>query len=354
MTLTRRQMLAACAAAVPALYSSSSAAPAGGQKRLGIVIHSFPVRRAAEKGGAGRPPFGDPLNFLEYCRKLGAGGVQVSIGVRDRDYVARLRTLLESSGMYLEGSIRLPQDRVDVERFNAEVQTARDAGATVLRTAILSGRRYETFDSAEAFRKFAERAYASLGLAEPIVAKHVVRLAVENHKDWRTDELLDMLRRLGSRQVGVCVDTGNSIALLEDPLAVVEAYAPLAFSTHLKDMGVTECEDGFLLSEVPLGTGFLDLKKMVEILRKAQPGVRFNLEMITRDPLRVPCLTPKYWATFESLPGRRLADALARVRKHAAKQPLPRVSHLSPEKKLEVEDENIRQCLAHARKHLEL
>jgi len=65
-------------------------------------------------------------------------------------------------------------------------------------------------------------------------------------------------------------------------------------------MAVQEYEEGFLLSEVPLGEGFLDLKKMVAILQKANPTIQFNLEMITRDTLKIPCLTPKYWATMET------------------------------------------------------
>src|SRR5262249_53709299 len=155
------------------------------------------------------------------------------------------------------------------------------------------------------------------------------------------------------RYVGACVDTGNNIALLEDPLEVVETLAPRAYSVHLKDMAVAEYEEGFLLAEVPLGDGFLDLKKVVGTLRQAQPAVRFNLEMITRDPLKVPCLTPKYWATFESLPGRHLARTLALVRKHAARS-LPKLSGLAKEQQLAVEEDNVRKCLAYARKHLEL
>jgi len=95
----------------------------------------------------------------------------------------------------------------------------------------------------------------------------------------------------------------NSIALLEDPLEVIETYAPWAFSTHMKDVTVSEYEDGLLLGEVPLGEGILDLKKITALLRQARPEIHLNLEMITRDPLKVPCLTPKFWATFASLPG---------------------------------------------------
>jgi 3-oxoisoapionate decarboxylase len=252
MNLTRRQMLAAVAATLPTL----GVLVADPEKRggLGVVIHSYGIRSAESRRRNDKPTFSDPLVFLDHCRQLGAAGIQVAVGARDKDYTTKLRAEVEKAGMYLEGSISLPRDRSDAERFSAEVQTAKDAGAKVLRTAMLSGRRYETFDSAESFEKFGKQAYESLGLAEPVIVKQGLRLAVENHKDWRVGELLDMLKRLGSRSVGVCVDTGNSIALLEDPLAVVEVYAPLAFSTHIKDMAVAEYEDGFLLSEVPLGT----------------------------------------------------------------------------------------------------
>src|SRR5213076_65447 len=218
----------------------------------------------------------------------------------------------------------------------------------VVRTAMLGGRRYETFDSAEAFRQFAKQSWKSLTLAEPVARRHGIKLAVENHKDWRVPELVDILKRISSEYVGLCVDTGNNIALLEDPMEVVEALAPFAFSTHLKDMAVQEYEEGFLLSEVPLGEGFLDLKEMVAILQKANPTIQFNLEMITRDPLKIPCLTPKYWATMENVPAAQLAAALAMVRRNAAKKPLPHTSGLDLDRQIEVEDENVRASFAYA------
>jgi sugar phosphate isomerase/epimerase len=246
----------------------------------------------------------------------------------------------------------LPKDREDGERFTAEVRSAREAGVTILRTVLFGGRRYEQFASADDFRRTAEKAEQSVKLAEPIVAKHDVRLAIENHKDYRSGELLDLLKRLDSKHLGVCVDTGNSIALLEDPLETVRLLAPRAFTVHLKDMAVAEYENGFLLAEVPLGEGFLDLPKTIALLRRAQPDIRFNLEMITRDPLRVPCLTDKYWATSANVPGRTLAHMLTLVRKH--KKALPRISGRPSKEQLAIEEDNVRKSLAYARKHLEL
>ncbi len=134
----------------------------------------------------------------------------------------------------------------------------------------------------------------------------------------------------------------------------MELLAPHAFTSHLKDIGVEEYADGFLLAEVPLGTGFLDLAKIVATLRKAKPDFRLNLEMITRDPLKIPCLAPKYWATLENIPGRRLAEILALVRAKAGKKPLPRVGELSKEDQLKREDENVRQSLRYAKEHLDV
>jgi sugar phosphate isomerase/epimerase len=164
--------------------------------------------------------------------------------------------------------------------------------------------------------------------------------------------MLGWLKRLSSEYVGVCLDTGNSVALLEEPHEVVEAYAPWTFTTHLKDMGVAEYEDGFLLSEVPLGRGFLDLRRVIDTLRKARPEVRLNLEMITRDPLRVPCLTKKYWATLGQVPGSVLAEALARVRHHKSAEPLPVISPLDHRAQLEAEATNVTASLDFARGEL--
>ena len=105
---------------------------------------------------------------------------------------------------------------------------------------------------------------------------------------------------------------------------------------------------------MPLGEGYLDLKAIVDTLRKARPELQFSLEMITRDPLKVPCLTPKYWATFENLPGRHLAQALAAVRKHKPRQPLPKISGLSSKQQLEAEETHVKRSLAYAAKELEL
>jgi sugar phosphate isomerase/epimerase len=358
MRTTRRGMLAASAGAVTALAavpaSGDPTPPAGGRDSLGLVIHSFPVRSAGDRDRRAPDRFSDPVRFLDHARSHGARGVQVGLGARDEAGARALREGAEAASMYLEGIVSLPRDADDLGRFEAEIRTAKQAGVKIVRTVMLSGRRYETFPTLAAFRRFAETSANALGLAATVVARNDILLAVENHKDWRAEELLAVLKRTGNDHVGVCLDTGNNIALLEDPMEVVETLAPRAFTTHFKDMGLEEYREGFLLSEVPLGAGVLDLVRVVRILRSARAGIRFNIEMITRDPLKVPCLADRYWATFPDLGGRCLARTLTLVREHPPSRPLPRISQMPRDEQLHAEDENIRRCLAFARDQLGL
>ena len=349
--MNRRDALKVLALASSMQCSAAESAEPTMKQPLGLVIHSYWIRRERPLP----PDFGslaEPLEFLEAAAKVGAKGIQTKVSGLETASLAKLRDAIEKHAMYVEGTINLPKDQADVSRFEAEVISSKQAGATVLRTVCMNGRRYEVFTSAEQFRQFADQAWKSLVLAEPIAAKHGVRLAVENHKDWRIGEMLGWLKRLSSEFVGVCLDTGNSVALLEEPHEVVEAFAPWTLTTHFKDMAVAESDDGFLLSEVPLGDGFLDLKRIVATVRKAKPEVKLNLEMITRDPLRIPCLAPKYWATLGDVPARELAETLSRVRRHKYPQPLPTVASLPHAEQLRVEADHIARCFKYATEHL--
>jgi sugar phosphate isomerase/epimerase len=270
----------------------------------------------------------------------------------DSDFSKKLRKRAEELNMYLEGQIKLPKDGNDVDRFESDIKAAKAAGIDVVRAACLSGRRYETFETLLAFEKFMEESIHAIWLAEPIVKKYKVKLAVENHKDWRIAEFIEILKIIGSEWVGVTLDTGNNISLLEDPMEVVESLAPYAFSVHLKDMGVQEYEDGFLMSEVNLGEGYLDIEGMISVIKKHHPEIRFNLEMITRDPLKIPCLTEKYWATFDQISARELGLYLHRIRNQKAKEPLPVVSGKPEDEQLKLEVENNRTSLLYAKKNL--
>lgn len=321
---------------------------------MGVVVHSYASRWNSKITSQKYPGFTNAIELLDHCHQIGAGGIQVIVRDWSADFARKLRDRREKLGLYLEGSIGVPNGAEDVSRFEREVVNAREAGANILRTVTSSGRRYEAFYSAQDVSDFKKKAMESLKVAEPILRKHKVKLAVENHKDWLADELVAAMKDISSEWIGVTLDFGNSISLIEDPMEVIEALAPFAVSTHVKDMGVEEYKDGFLLSEVPLGKGILDLPKIISLCKKHNPSVNFNLEMITRDPLEIPCLRSEYWSVFDGVSGRDLARTLRMVRENKYELYLPRVSQLSGEERLAVEEENVVKCLAYSKSELGL
>ncbi len=308
---------------------------------MGVVQYSF----------SASPYTHSAYEFLEYCHALGAGGIQIALDSEEPAYLEKLKRRTAELDMYLEAIVNLPQKDY-TDGFERQVASARRAGALCLRSACLNGRRYETFTSLDDWRRFVALSHQRIALAVPILEKYRLPLGIENHKDWTADEMVALFEQHSSEFLGACLDTGNNISLLDAPMEVIEKLAPFAVTTHFKDMAVKDAPEGFLLSEVPLDQGVLDLNKVMNTIRTPRPRIRFNLEMITRDPLKIPCLTDRYWATFPDRDGIYLARTLRFVHDHPPPGPLPRISGLDQEARRGQEEDNVKQCLAFARQSL--
>jgi 3-oxoisoapionate decarboxylase len=324
------------------------------RSKMGIVTYSFGIHQKATRSARTGLDYNDPLGFLEACHQLGAGGIQFPFGLKDETYLVGLRQKAGQYEMHLEAILNLPKSSAELDRFEQELLCAKQCGATIARTTMLPGRRYEQFQTREAYERACEQGLKSLRLAEPVAARHKFRLAVENHKDHLVAEKLELLKQISSEYVGLCVDVINNFALLEDPLETARAFAPYAMTVHIKDGSIREAEDGFWLSDEALGAGFLDLPAIVGILRQAKPDGRFNLEVITRDPIKVPVLTDKYWATFPNRSRSAMDPALKLARERTTAQPQALVSRLPQARQLELERRNVEQSLKYARTHLGL
>lgn len=284
----------------------------------------------------------DTHQFLEHCAERGAGGIQASLPADP----AKLRARCEQLGMFYEAMLQLSTDG---DAMRASIKKAKEAGAVAARVGALSGRRYETFSTMDEWKKFVADARAKIAVASKAASAEKLPLALENHKDWTVEDALGLMKEFGHENFGMLVDTGNNISLLDDPYALVEKLAPYAICTHLKDMAWQEHPTGFEMSEVVFGEGQLDMKRIVNTLRTARPKTKMTLEMITRNPLVVPCLTPKYWATMPERPATYLAGTLNAVRQLKPRQPLPRMDRLNDAQRLQLEDDNVKWCLNVAR-----
>ncbi|MEJ5368842.1 MAG: TIM barrel protein [Bryobacteraceae bacterium] len=326
--MRRREFLAAAAAMAQAPRERTT---------LGVSPDSFAVRR----------PQRTALEFLQLAHAGGFGGVQASLPQdASPEYLRQVREFCDKHGMYWELLAPLPED--DAAPFERLVKMAKEAGAEAIRSVCLAGRRYETFRTMAEWKQFVERSHRRLALAVPVAERHRLPLGIENHKDWTAQEMPELFRKYSSEYFGACIDFGNNVSLLDEPMELIEALAPWVVNTHVKDMGVEEYADGFLLSEVALGKGIVDLKRAVALLRARRPKLRFTMDTLVRDPLKIPCLTEAYWATFEAPDARRLARMLRLVRANPPREPLPRVTGLSREQALALEDRILDECRSYA------
>ena len=300
----------------------------------------------------------NPETFLELCRRFGATGAQIDfsqVPIDNASALAAIRQAYERAGIDVEVSI--PSRYLETpEAFAQAASIAAALGAKRARVALLSGRRYETFDTRAAWDAFAGKWRETLPRMRSEFNKHRLPIGIENHKDWLAPELVGLLKSIDSPFVGACVDFGNNIALLEDPDETMELLTPYAVTTHLKDMAIRRTELGFELSEVPLGQGLLPLESYVAALRRTKPDVPLCLEMITRDPLIVPYRSDKYWVAFD--PSARDAAHIRQFEDHVLSRqtdrPLQHTTGVAAEQQVAAEDENVRASVEYAIRVLKL
>jgi sugar phosphate isomerase/epimerase len=214
-------------------------------------------------------------DFLERAGRHGVEGVSIEscfLPPIDDELLAGLRDQLDAHGFervwawgHPDG-LRSGTDRRAARDLVRHIGYAKEIGASVMR--IVGGSRRTRPKSWKTHKRRLARA-----LADPLAAAQDqgVVLAIENHIDMLSDELVDLVTSIHSPWLGVCLDTGNNLRLFEDPVAVAQALAPFARATHVKDIGVLRGnprEFAFWPS-VPLGRGLVDLAAVLDALRKA-------------------------------------------------------------------------------------
>lgn len=300
---------------------------------------------------------GKQWDIVEYCHDMGLGAAHTSLpNDLDPAGVKKIRDQINRYDMRLTVGLRTAKTDAELPKYEAAVKACAEMdGRVACVHDPFSGRRYEQFKSAAEFHQFDAACKAAVRRVEPILRKYKMPLAIENHKGWRSGELAEWVKSTGSEYVGVCLDLVNNVSLIETPQQTIDTLAPYTIFVSFKDIGTDFYEDGILLSEVAFGDGHLDLQGIVERFQQKDPKMLFQLEMLTRDPLKVPIFTEQYWKVYDEkspAPSRDLAMLIAWMRNHPPKKPLPRTSGLTPAEVLALEDRLNQQCIDYARAHL--
>ena len=99
-----------------------------------------------------------------------------------------------------------------------------------------------------------------------------------------------LIDKVNHPMVGACVDTVNSLAVLEDPVSAVEKLAPFAFVNHFCDHKLDRDQYGIRFHGVALGDGDIDCIRVYKTIREVSPTDRITLEVewdMDDDPLEI-------------------------------------------------------------------
>lgn len=224
----------------------------------------------------------DVFNLLRAAKALGAEGLQSHCP----DDPARLRDAFQLAaelGLYLEPYVQLPlhwrDDAEIVERreraFHVLCRGAAEHGVRALHCTM--GAR-ERFEDVARWKRFVEATAGCLERLAPELRDHEVRIGIENHWDYTTYEILEIVERAGADVVGVGLDTGNLPILGEAFDDALRRCAPYVVTTHLKDVYLMTTERGAARPIVPVGQGQVGMGAAVALLLRHNPGLRFTIE----------------------------------------------------------------------------
>jgi 3-oxoisoapionate decarboxylase len=214
-------------------------------------------------------------DFIQRAGALGVDGVSLEscfLERLDAGYLTELKGALDEVGLQRILAWGHP-DGLEAGRneqawrdMNALIPKARSLGAGVMRMVASSLQfRYEPHapQIAAVVRMLRE--------SVRIAADHGVVLAIENHIDYTSAEILEILERVDAPALKVNFDTGNTLRMMENPVAAARRLGPYTVATHTKDVDACRHvapEEWHFFSSVPVGTGLIDIPGVVQALQE--------------------------------------------------------------------------------------
>lgn len=213
---------------------------------------------------------------------------------KDDHRLAEVRAAAKERGLYLEYNFSLNEefDPRLTDTFEEGILIADKLGADIAKVSLDIRRPRPLYGSC--FHPLVMRQLADiydqiidvLGLLE----NTGIKLALENHTETYADEIIWLIDRLNHPLVGACVDTVNSMAVLESPFDAVEKLAPYAFANHFCDHKLDRDQFGVRFHGVALGDGDIDCFRVLNTIKKVSPTDRITFEIewdIGNDSLEV-------------------------------------------------------------------
>jgi sugar phosphate isomerase/epimerase len=153
-----------------------------------------------------------------------------------------------------------------------------------------------------------------------------VKLAVENHGgDLQAREMKMMVEAVGRDVMGVCLDSGNPVWMLEDPHMTLEMLIPYAETCHVRDSAVWKVPEGIAVRWVNMGEGNVDIDGWIRKFIQARPGLPIIFEnLVSATPRVHKIYDPAFWDNWRRMPAWELSRFLTLAERGTPKPATPR------------------------------
>lgn len=222
--------------------------------KLGINSYTFKWSLGVEGYGKPARQF-DLYDLLDETRKHNLSLLQICDNYPLHQVSRAMRIDFAKAAADAGVTLEVGTRNSDSDNLKQYLGIAGEMGAKLVRTMpVFGGNRY--VDVAHAIREIRS--------VVPLCEEHGICIAIENYEAASADELAEIVDGAGSRYIGVCLDTANSLGRLEPPEKTVGKLAKYAKCVHLKDFTITRAghRSGFVVEGCPMGSGLLDLKSV--------------------------------------------------------------------------------------------
>jgi sugar phosphate isomerase/epimerase len=140
-------------------------------------------------------------------------------------------------------------------------------------------------------------------------------VAIENHQDLGSEELLAIAEELGP-QVGLVLDTGNPFAVGEDPVAFTRRAAHRIRHVHLKDYVAAFTSEGYQLVRCAIGDGCVPFEEIIALLASQHSALTASIEPGALEARHIRLFTPGWWDGYPPRDASELGIMLGRLRRN--------------------------------------
>jgi sugar phosphate isomerase/epimerase len=291
-----------------------------GQPRatFGVAAYSFPcgcgfARRDTQNM---EPKRLDAAGIIELAAKWNLAGIEIPL----QGMVPNLEpaTIDDFAATLRERGLGFVADTgiVDATTLSAVLPAAARAGAKVVRatiSSILEGARATMPGGWAAYFDEIRRRVVEV---RPLLDEYDLTLALENHQDATSDELI-ALCEAGGERVGITFDVVNPLAVGEEPFAFARKIGPWIRDVHIKDYVIYPTPSGYRLVRAAVGQGVIDWGAMRALLREIAPAASQNIELAALYGRHIRLLEDQWWQGYPARDVREVIPALRFAAEHA-------------------------------------